>query len=53
LVAEPLRKDEVKIFVEPPSVHGQAIDIGGNHHPDEAKVEAPMWPGATPNRVPE
>ena len=43
----------MKIFEEPTSVHGQAIDIGGNHHPDVAQVVAPMWPGATPYRVPE
>ncbi|MEZ5213380.1 MAG: NADP-dependent isocitrate dehydrogenase [Microbacterium sp.] len=42
---------EAEIVAELNGVQGEAVDLGGYYHPDEAKVAAVMRPSATLNAV--
>ncbi|MDH4410167.1 MAG: NADP-dependent isocitrate dehydrogenase [Verrucomicrobiales bacterium] len=48
-IAEALTANEEKIVEELIAVQGQAVEIGGYYHPNEARVEAAMRPSATLN----
>jgi isocitrate dehydrogenase len=50
-IAEALTTNEKKIVGELIAVQGQAVDIGGYYHPDDAKAEAAMRPSAVLNGV--
>ena len=50
-IAEALTANEEKIVEELIAVQGQAVEIGGYYHPNEARVEAAMRPSATLNGV--
>jgi isocitrate dehydrogenase len=50
-VAEALVKNEEKIISELVASEGEAKDIGGYYHPNEAKAEAAMRPSATLNSI--
>ncbi len=50
-IAEALTTNEEKIVGELIAVQGQAVDIGGYYHPDDAKAEAAMRPSGTFNGV--
>ncbi len=50
-IAEALTANEAKIVEELIAVQGQAVDIGGYYHPDEAKATAAMRPSAVFNGV--
>ena len=50
-VADALRKNEEKIISELLAAEGNAQDIGGYYHPDDAKAEAAMRPSATLNSI--
>ena len=50
-VAQALKENEAKIIEELLSVEGQAQDIGGYYHPNDAKAEAAMRPSATLNAI--
>lgn len=48
-VAKSLSADEAKVVAELNGVQGQAVDIGGYYHPDQAKTSQAMRPSATLN----
>ncbi|RED06551.1 NADP-dependent isocitrate dehydrogenase [Ectopseudomonas oleovorans] len=48
-VAKSLTADEAKVVAELNGVQGQAVDIGGYYHPDQAKTRQAMRPSATLN----
>ncbi|KTT10436.1 isocitrate dehydrogenase [Pseudomonas oryzihabitans] len=48
-VAKSLTADEAKVVAELNGVQGQAVDIGGYYHPDQAKTSQAMRPSATLN----
>ena len=48
-VAKSLTADEAKVVAELNDVQGQAVDIGGYYHPDQAKTRQAMRPSATLN----
>ncbi|MXS18918.1 NADP-dependent isocitrate dehydrogenase [Pseudomonas oryzihabitans] len=48
-VAKSLTADEAKVVAELNGVQGQAVDIGGYYHPDQAKARQAMRPSATLN----
>ncbi len=48
-VAKSLSADEAKVVAELNGVQGQAVDIGGYYHPDQAKTRQAMRPSATLN----
>ncbi|KTT27127.1 isocitrate dehydrogenase [Pseudomonas oryzihabitans] len=48
-VAKSLTADEAKVIAELNGVQGQAVDIGGYYHPDQAKTSQAMRPSATLN----
>ncbi|WP_145008980.1 NADP-dependent isocitrate dehydrogenase [Pseudomonas oryzihabitans] len=48
-VAQSLTADEAKVVAELNGVQGQAVDIGGYYHPDQAKASQAMRPSATLN----
>ncbi len=50
-VARQLAADEEKIAAELLAAQGEAQDIGGYYHPDDARAEAAMRPSATLNAV--
>ena len=50
-VAVALTENEAKIIEELLSIEGQAQDIGGYYHPNDAKAEAAMRPSATLNAI--
>ncbi len=50
-VADALAKNEAKILEELLAAEGEAKDIGGYYHPDDAKAEAAMRPSATLNSI--
>ncbi len=50
-MAEALTTNEKKIVEELLAVQGQAVEIGGYYHPDDAKAEAAMRPSGTFNGV--
>ena len=50
-VAKSLEENEAKIMEELLAVEGNAQDIGGYYHPDDAKVKAAMRPSATLNAI--
>ena len=50
-VAKALKDNEAKIMQELLAVEGNAQDIGGYYHPDDAKAEAAMRPSATLNAI--
>ncbi len=50
-IAEALTANESKIVEELIAVPGQAVDLGGYYHPDEAKAAAAMRPSVTFNGV--
>ena len=50
-VADALAKNEEKIIAELVAAEGEAKDIGGYYHPNEAKAEAAMRPSATLNSI--
>jgi len=50
-VAQALKDNEDKIIEELLVVEGNAQDIGGYFHPDDAKAEAAMRPSATLNAI--
>lgn len=48
-VAKSLTADEAKVVAELNGVQGEAVDIGGYYHPDQAKTRQAMRPSATLN----
>lgn len=50
-LAKALSENETAIVDELNAVQGQAMDIGGYYHPDEAKKTAAMRPSATFNQL--
>jgi isocitrate dehydrogenase len=50
-VADALAKNEEKILSELLAAEGEAKDIGGYYHPDDAKAAAAMRPSATLNAI--
>jgi len=50
-VAEALAKNEEQIISELLAAEGEAKDIGGYYHPNDAKAEAAMRPSATLNNI--
>ena len=50
-VADALAKNEEKIIAELVASEGEAKDIGGYYHPNEAKAEAAMRPSETLNSI--
>ncbi len=48
-MAKSLTADEAKVVAELNGVQGQAVDIGGYYHPDQAKTRQAMRPSATLN----
>ncbi len=50
-IAQQLSDAEAEIVAELNGVQGEAVDLGGYYHPDEAKVAAVMRPSATLNAV--
>ncbi|WP_456391412.1 NADP-dependent isocitrate dehydrogenase [Nitratifractor sp.] len=50
-VADALAKNEEKILSELLAAEGEAKDIGGYYHPDDARAEAAMRPSATFNEI--
>ncbi len=50
-VAQALKENEATIIEELLAVEGQAQDIGGYFHPDDAKAEAAMRPSKTLNAI--
>ncbi len=50
-VAKALKENEAKIIDELLSIEGNAQDIGGYYHPDDAKAENAMRPSATLNAI--
>ena len=48
-LAKSLTADEAKVVAELNGVQGQAVDIGGYYHPDQAKTRQAMRPSATLN----
>ncbi|APQ10771.1 isocitrate dehydrogenase (NADP(+)) [Pseudomonas oryzihabitans] len=48
-VAKSLTADEAKVVAELNGVQGQAVDIGGYYHPDQAKTSQAMRPSGTLN----
>ena len=50
-VAQSLKDNEAAIMEELLAVEGQAQDIGGYYHPDDAKAKAAMRPSATLNAI--
>jgi len=50
-IAKELEENEKKILDELLASEGQAKDIGGYYHPDDAKAEAAMRPSETFNKI--
>jgi isocitrate dehydrogenase len=50
-IASALAENEATILEELGAAQGQAVDIGGYYHPDEAKMAAAMRPSDTLNRI--
>jgi len=50
-VADALAKNEEKILAELAEAEGNAQDIGGYYHPDDARAEAAMRPSQTFNEI--
>ena len=50
-LAKSLAENETKIVQELTQVQGQAVNIGGYYHPDQALVDAVMRPSATLNQI--
>jgi isocitrate dehydrogenase len=50
-VAAELKKNEETIIKELLAAEGEAKDIGGYYHPDDAKAEAAMRPSETLNKI--
>ncbi|MBE0493826.1 MAG: NADP-dependent isocitrate dehydrogenase [Thiomicrospira sp.] len=50
-VAEAMVKNETQILTELKAAQGQAVDLGGYYHPDQAKTYAVMRPSATLNQI--
>lgn len=50
-IAQQLSDAEAEIVAELNGVQGEAVDLGGYYHPDEAKVAAVMRPSVTLNAV--
>ncbi|NMY88489.1 NADP-dependent isocitrate dehydrogenase [Pseudomonas oryzihabitans] len=48
-LAKSLTADEAKVVAELNGVQGEAVDIGGYYHPDQAKTRQAMRPSATLN----
>lgn len=50
-VAEAMLQNENQILTELKAAQGQAVDLGGYYHPNEAKTYAVMRPSATLNKI--